>query len=102
MSDLGDKPRVNVEIEYVAVKPGETITLLVIGPDGTNAAVEVRSVGIPGSNVGQVEVYCAEKILFANYDDWKPMDRAVRERYGVGVQRLDPPVPAKGAGDVFT
>jgi hypothetical protein len=102
MSDLGDKPRVNVEIEYIAIKPGETITLLVIGPDGTNASIEVRSVGVPGSGRGVVQVFCDEKILFSNFDDYKPMHRAVREQYGIGVQRLDSPVPAKGAGDVFT
>ena len=99
MSDLGSKPRVNVEIEYIAVKPGEVITLLVTGPDGKNVAIEVRSVGIPGSNRGHVEVLCDEEFSSLNYSGYRTMGQAVREQYGIGVQRLDPPMPAEKGGE---
>ena len=95
----GKSPHVNVGIECIWIKPGETLTVMVIGPDGKNVAVEIRSAGITGSNVGHVEIFSDEEIsLFASYDAYKPMSKAVRERYGIGIQRLDPPVPASNGG----
>lgn len=91
----GKSPYVSVKVKQIIIKPGDVITLLVASRDSTNVQIEVRSVGLPGSNVGHVEVFCDEEFDLYNFDEWNSMDQAVRARFGLG--RLMPPRPmAKG------
>ena len=97
MSD-GKSPHVRVKVETIAVRVGEVLTVMATGPDSNIIQIEIRSVGFPGANVGHVEVFCDEEISFSNFDNYKPMDQAIRGRFGL--VSLMPPVPAsKDDGD---
>ncbi len=90
-------PHVRVRVDTITLRPGEVLTVMATGPDSNMIQVEVRSVGFPGANVGHVEVFSDDEISFSSFDEYKPMDQAVRERYGLGT--LMPPRPPKGGED---
>lgn len=92
MSPQSDSPSVNVRIDQIRLRAGQTITVYVTGPDGQMVHVEIRSVGMPGANVGYPEIFIedAEHLDISLFDEWTPMGRAWRKRCGIP----RPPEPA--------
>ena len=88
-------PYVQVQVEQLTLRPGQTISVYVSNADGTKTQIEIRSVGVPGASVGIPEIFCDDgDIERQSFDGWKSMDQATRERYGfVRLGEPKPPQP---------
>jgi len=94
MSSLSDAgtPRVQVPIEELVLRPGQTITLHVHDHRGERTKIEVRSVGRLGSAIGIPEVFCDDGDLrVLSFDEWREINEQYRWLAGIPVD----PKPAK-------
>jgi hypothetical protein len=79
-----NSPWVNVQIDTLAIDPGQTITLYVVNELGHKTQIEVRCVGRPGATTGHVEIFCDDTGVFPDtFDEWRPMEDAYRLRRGL-------------------
>ncbi len=90
-------PRVCVKVDQITINPGDVITLLVAGSDSVKVQIEVRSVGMPGANVGRPELFIDDNLdlRIRSFKEWMPMDQAVRHYAGLPRE----PLPAGNSED---
>ena len=90
MSDL-KSPFVQVRVDEIRLRVGQTITVYIQDDTSNFTKVELRSVGAPGANVGQPEIFCDDGIRHQSFEAWRPMDQQSRFYRGLPID----PKPAK-------
>lgn len=92
MADVLSSPYVQVRVDKVVLRPGQTLTIYAHNPDGMREQIEVRSVGVRGATVGQPEIFFdSDVVVCRSFDDWRPMDQQQRWYRGLPLD----PQPAK-------
>jgi hypothetical protein len=98
MSDLLS-PSVSVRVDTITLNPGQTITVYVANAHGMKTQVELRSVGVVGTNVGHPQIFFDEGVeTVDSFDAWRPMDEACRCIYGMARLREPKPPQPKEKG----
>ena len=87
MSDTFASPYVQVRVDEIRLRPGQTITVYVQDLDSNFVQVELRSVGVQGANVGQPEIFIRDgkNVEINHFNEWTPMDQAIRKYRGLPI-----------------
>jgi len=71
-------PFVQVQVDSVVLRPGQTITIYAHDRHGMKTQIEVRSTGIVG-NVGFPEIFCDDgDVVVKSFDEWRSIEDAYR------------------------
>lgn len=85
MSSL-ESPFVQVRVDEIRLRVGQTITVYIQDDTSNFTKVELRSVGAPGANVGQPEIFCDDgDFVPVSFDEWVPLADRYRQLRGLPI-----------------
>jgi hypothetical protein len=80
-------PYVQVQVDTVVLRPGQTITIYANNRNGMKTQIEVRCLGFGGGNVGYPEIFCDDaEVVIKPFDEHREMEDAYRIMKGLPLE----------------